>query len=283
MSQLSLLNKEKGINYYNMTSDQILEALKKIHSTDVFISECKNGQTWNNQHLLKLDAWVLKRTYSPLTTIGYEIKVTRQDFEQDQKWTNYLDLCNLFSFVCPAGLIRSTDLPPHIGIIWMSNSGKLHVKHKPERRTPNPEKQNALLIYALMSRSKIVKDMYEANHIEEPTADKISATQEYLQRCKENQELSYLIKGYVKDLYYDLKSKEDNLIQRERVVKGFEDQLSRLGITWDSTSKNWQDDNKVSIQINELKKSIDYNVIREMKTLSQILNQTAINLEALEK
>jgi hypothetical protein len=278
-----LLIKEKGLLHYNMTSEQILKSLQEQHTKDVFISECKNGKTWNNSNLLKLDAWVLKRSYSPLTTIGYEIKISRQDFENDQKWNNYLSLCHFFSFVCPAGLIRNTDLPSNIGIIWVSNSGKLHVKHKPERNTPDPAKQNSLLIYALMSRSKIVRDMNEVNKIDEPAGDRIKAIREYLERCKENKELSRMIKGYVKDLYYNLQSKEDNLIQRERVIKGFEDRLSMLGITWDSTSKNWQDDNKVSIQINELKKSIDYNTIRDMKHLSQILNNTATQMENLIK
>jgi hypothetical protein len=95
---------------------------------DVFITECKNGETWGARDLYKLDAWVLKRTYSPLTTIGYEIKVSRSDFENDQKWTNYIDLCHEFFFVCPGGLIRATDLPSSVGLIWVSSTGNLHIK-----------------------------------------------------------------------------------------------------------------------------------------------------------
>jgi len=70
-----------------VTSGDILKLLASKHAGDVLVDECKNGQSWG-RNLLKMDAWVLRRTWSPLTTIGYEIKVSRQDFEADQKWTD---------------------------------------------------------------------------------------------------------------------------------------------------------------------------------------------------
>ena len=61
-------------------ADQVLTLLRNKHSKDVFVSECKNGETWGARDLLKMDAWVLLRSYSPLTTVGYEIKISRRDF-----------------------------------------------------------------------------------------------------------------------------------------------------------------------------------------------------------
>lgn len=63
MVQQSLV-KEKGLLHLNgITSNQILSLLEAKHSKDVFVPECKNGETWGARDLLKIDAWVLRRSY----------------------------------------------------------------------------------------------------------------------------------------------------------------------------------------------------------------------------
>jgi len=271
MMQQSLI-KEKGILRLNgITRGQILWLLQKKHAKDVIVPECKNGETWGARDLLKLDAWVLLRTYSPLTIIGYEIKCSRQDFEQDQKWTNYLGLCHLFYFVCPAGLIRATDLPNQIGIIWASKD-KLHTKRKAERIKPDIEKLNRLLIYVVMARSQIVDNMYQVNN--EPPKSQLQLLKEATEKANEKRELAYFIKGHVRDIFTETQKASRELKYREDTIKQFEEQLKLLGITWDSHNNTWQDAMRVKNEIDLLKKRIDSRTLDKMKQLASQLNET---------
>src|SRR3990172_4981 len=273
------LIKEKGLLHLNgITSGKIISILEKKHSKDVFVPECKNGETWGARDLLKLDAWVLVRTYSPLITIGYEIKCSRADFEADQKWTSYLDLCHQFYFVCPAGLIRATDLPSNIGLIWASKD-KLHTKHKAERRQPDIEKMNRLLIYVLMSRSKIVADM-NAVHAPDPKT-RLEYIRDSIADATARKELSYIVKGHIREVSEALHKKESKLTFREQDMKRFEKQLAKLGITWNSDSHNWQDTEKVSQSIDKLKATLDNWTLRNMGEVGSRMK--ALADELLEK
>jgi len=271
MMQQSLIREKGMLRLNGITGGQILSLLQKKHAKDVIVTECKNGETWGARDLLKLDAWVLLRTYSPLTTIGYEIKCSRQDFEHDQKWTNYLGLCHLFYFVCPAGLIRVTDLPNRIGIIWASKD-KLHTKRKAERIEPDIEKLSRLLIYVVMARSQIVDNMYEVNS--EPPKSHLQLLKEATEKANEKRELAYFVRGHVRDIFTQTQKASRELKYREDMIKQFEEQLKLLGITWDSHNNTWQDARCVENEINLLKKRIDRQTLGEMKRLARQLNET---------
>jgi hypothetical protein len=273
------LQKEKGIlSISGYNAGQITGLLANHHFKDVFICECKNGETWGARDLLRLDAWVLKRTYSPLTTIGYEIKVSRADFEQDQKWVNYLPLCHYFYFVCPAGLIRSVDLPQGIGLVWVSSSGKLHYKNKAERKTPDYEKQNGLLIYALMARSKIVADMYQTKSVEKP---RLEMLREYVQQAEERKTLAYFVKSHIKARQEKLDEKERELSYRESDIKRFTEQLTKLGITWDAENRQWRDTYRVENEIRALKNQLSEEFLRNMEVVGNALLKTGNEIKAL--
>jgi len=263
--QASLI-KQKGIWSINgITASQILALLETKHTKDVFIAECKNGETWGARDLLKLDAWVLKRTYSPLTTIGYEIKCSRADFENDQKWVGYLDLCHLFYFVCPAGLIRSTDIPSNIGLIWVSNAGKLHTKRKATRATPDVQKQNGLLIYSLMSRSKIVANMMDINYSTEPP-DRLQKYRDVIEKANERKELAWFVKSHIKKFAEEVRKKDVEFGNREYAIKNFEERLLKLGISWDSSVDDWTDRTRVTNEIDILGKQIDDTTLRNIES-----------------
>lgn len=275
------VKKEKGnLHLDGITSGDILTMLAKKHSDDVFIPECKNGETWGARDLLLIDAWVLRRTYSPLKIIGYEIKCSRRDFEQDQKWTGYLDLCHEFYFVCPAGLIRATDLPNRIGIIWVTNN-RLHTKRKAERVEPDAEKLLRLLIYVVMSRSRIVDNMYETGK-PEPKSN-LELKREELERAQAQGDLAGFVRGHVREVYETCRQKELDISYRERTVKRFEDHLAQLGIKWDSEKHDWQDIAEVENQIGLLKKHIDWGTLRDMELLSTKLTQVVAAIKDLTK
>ena len=250
--------------------------LETKHTKDVFIAECKNGETWGARDLLKLDAWVLQRTYSPLTTIGYEIKCSRADFENDQKWIGYLDLCHLFYFVCPAGLIRSTDIPSNIGLIWVSKSGRLHTKRKATRAIPDIQKQNGLLIYALMSRSKIVANMMDINYRNEPP-DKLREYRAIVEGANERKELAYFVKAHIKKFSEEVHKKDTEFGNREYNIKIFEERLAKLGIVWNSKNSDWMDRTRITNEIDILGKQIDDTTLRNIETVGiQLTNLVTV-------
>lgn len=270
---------EKGIMHLSgIDSAQIMQALAEKHKYDVFIDECKNGKTWGAEYV-RMDAWVLQRTWSPICTTGYEIKVSRQDFEQDQKWGNYLDLCHYFYFVCPSGLIRGIDLPSDVGLMWMSKNGTLHVKRKATRHSPNPEKMNQLLIYALMSRSKIVANMNEI-HKNEPV-DRLQELRQVIERANERKDLAYFINGHIKQIYADMVKREEKIAQKNAYVDEFAQRLSKLGITWNPDANDWQERNKAYSEIDCLFKHISWSDLDDMKRLSVLLGNVVKEISVL--
>lgn len=134
---------------------EILNLLLSRHAEDVCVPECKDGSTWDRTHR-RLDLWVLKRSWSPVTMIGYEIKVSRSDFLSDDKWPAYLSMCNQFYFVCPSKLISVEEVPATAGLLWMAATGsRVYIKKKAPRR--EIEVPANLLLYILITRATINK------------------------------------------------------------------------------------------------------------------------------
>ena len=146
----------------NLNAKQIVALLAKKHEKDLFVAECKDGSTWSEGGALRLDAWAMRRSWTQWTTWGYEVKVNRPDFVQDEKWTEYLPLCHRFSFVCPYHMIEPEELPPSVGLLWVTKTGnRLYTKRKAANR--EIETPLSVLLYVLMSRAVIVSNMWEAN------------------------------------------------------------------------------------------------------------------------
>ncbi len=263
---------------WSPTAEQIKTALATHHSKDVFVDECKNGPTWTTTGLARMDAWVLCRTWSPMTIIGYEIKVSRADFEQDQKWTAYLPLCHAFYFACPAGLIRSTDLPKGVGLKWYSKAGNIHTKLRAERHEPDPEKLNQLLIYVLMCRSKITKEPQR----EEP--DHLAAIKEIVETAEKKKELASIVSGHIQMRYVEMMKQVQEARWKEEAAQRFREQLAQIGISWDPEKNSWDRNEQVSRQIQELRKDLlDRWDLAEISTLGDRLTKFATKMEALQE
>lgn len=279
--QLSMakIRKEKGsLALTGITSKAILHLLKVRHYQDVFIPECKNGETWGARDLLKLDAWVLCRTYSPLRTIGYEIKVSRSDFEHDTKWEGYLPLCHEFYFVCPAGLIRNHDLPSRVGLVWASKDA-LFTKRRAQRIEPDWDKLTGLLIYALMARSQIVDSMHDRD--KEPELSHLELIRQWTEEANTRKELAIFVKGHIQQTYKRIMDLELSFKLREDHIQCFKEALAKLGITWDPETDSWNENMRVREEIQALKKSVDLLDIRQMRTLAESLSKAANELEPI--
>lgn len=115
---------------------RITEALKDKHENlnDIFAAQVKIGPSGSKI----MDAVAIKKTWSPRTVIGYEIKVSRQDFLSDQKHPVYMENCNIFYFVTPKDIIHEGELPEGAGLmIYNPDTDKLRtVKKAPYRKQP---------------------------------------------------------------------------------------------------------------------------------------------------
>lgn len=105
-----------------VTSTDIKLALREMHSNraSYFITECKTCSTYfpDPQGLLIFDGLAITKSYTKPNIIGYEIKVSRSDFLQDNKWHLYLQYCNEFFFVVPKGMVKKEELPENVGLIY---------------------------------------------------------------------------------------------------------------------------------------------------------------------
>lgn len=264
-----------------ITSAEILILLKAKHAGDVFVPECKNGASSGVKDLRKLDAWVLKRSYSPLKSIGYEIKVSRHDFEQDEKWMEYLGLCHEFYFVCSAGLIREEDLPKGIGLLWVSKAGNLHTKRKAVSSEPETEPWNQLLVYVVMARAKIFASMHDRDKVEPlPPLEERRAV---VALAKERGELAEFIKGHVREVYEKARKIDHDLSWREETIRRFTEKLAKFGIVWDAETTDWQELHRVENEIDRLSKKVNWQTLNDMRHLARTLTEAADDIEELRK
>lgn len=143
-----------------ITAKDIEGLLAARHSKDVFVPQCKTGPTQCAHGLLIMDVWTMAKSWAHPLVTAYEIKVSRSDFVNDNKWRGYLDYCNSFYFVCPPKLIQPEELPKDTGLLWVSSTGtKLLTKRKaPYRDVPIPED---LYRYILMCRMRTGPDKEE--------------------------------------------------------------------------------------------------------------------------
>lgn len=202
-------------------ADQIKHALAGRHTDDLFLTEVKTGKTWNNQEMLKFDAFTMKRSWANPCLTGYEIKVTRSDFQRDDKWPGYMAYCNKFNFVCPKGLIQKEELPEEVGLIWYyPDTGALMSKRPAKHRIVDIPPD--LYMYLLMSRIEpdrhpffstqreyceaLISDKQEKQHLGQRVSSKLS---------EENNQL----RKEMKDLQWEKEHREKDLQLFERLKK----------------------------------------------------------------
>jgi len=211
-----------------ITANKILGLLAERHHKDVFVPECKDGPTWSGSHL-RLDAWAMPRSWSKLRYIGYEIKISRSDFLKDQKYVEYLNLCNELYFVCPQGIIKEDELTDGIGLLIVSKNGtNLYTKKKAKFR--EIEIPVGLLHYIIMCRARITKNMYDGY----PENDL-----DHWRTIYEQKKESYIIghavakriRSEIAEKIAKVESENERIIKKMENYDSLRDLLSGMGIT----------------------------------------------------
>lgn len=134
-----------------MTSYEIKGRLADKHVKDFFMTEVKNGPTQLVEQggLAILDALAIRKSWVNPLFIGYEVKVSRQDFMRDTKWHKYLPLVHQFYFVCPPGIIQPEELEPDVGLMYATAKTFSVKKRAPYR---NIEIDSLMLMYIIMNK-----------------------------------------------------------------------------------------------------------------------------------
>ncbi|MBS4172102.1 MmcB family DNA repair protein [Bacillus sp. FJAT-49736] len=134
-----------------VTAQDIKYVLSVKHREDFFLTEVKNGSTWSSRELAIMDGLAIKKSWAKPCLTGYEIKVSRSDFMNDEKWPVYKELCHRFYFACPTGLIQAEELPDDVGLVWFNPEKKtLYTRKKAKFR--DIEMSADLFYYIILSR-----------------------------------------------------------------------------------------------------------------------------------
>ena len=228
------------------TEYSITKLLKTKHEEDIFVSQCKTGASFGNRNLGIIDGWAMKKSWSNPLYIGYEIKVSKQDFLHDDKWQKYLPFCNQFYFVCPYGMIDKNEIPEEVGLMYVSKTGtKLYTKKKAKFR--NVEIPDTIFRYILMSRTKIdsdskvnKKDFWE-NWLHEKKLD-----------LKFGSYVSKSISETVKKRIDKVEHENEKLLNENKKLQKFKEILEKLGFrTWHVN--NWGFEDSLKTKLDEIK------------------------------
>jgi hypothetical protein len=151
-----------------------------------------------------MDVWTMSRSWSKMRTCGYEIKVSRSDFKQDDKWQYYLPLCNQFYFACPKGLIKPEEVPGQCGLVYHVGKIVRSVKKAEWREVKIPEE---LYQYILMCRAKIVPTtFYNATY-----ESQLDSWRKWLAERKEGQDLGYQVRRTISTEMERMKRKVEDM------------------------------------------------------------------------
>lgn len=234
-----------------ISAERIEQLLAEKHKRGLFVAQCKNGPTWSADNLRILDAWAVRPTWSPWTTVGYEIKIARSDFEQDQKWPDYLEYCHEFSFVCPTGLIKRADLPDGVGLIWCSaNGGRLYTKVKAARHEPSYDKLVQLMSYVLLHRVETHQE--RPLDVEQSRDERMARHRQIVEQAEQRKQLAYFIGGHIRAVYERVDREALQTAEQQREVREFSTRLAQLGITWNVDDNSWSHRMDVDRQIDRL-------------------------------
>lgn len=202
-------------------------AILARHADDLIVGECKDGPTWGGSHL-RLDYWVLRRSWTKPAMIGYEVKSGRADFLADKKWQGYLPLCNELWFIAEGKkAIQPEELPESVGLLRLAGSRLITVRKAVWREIACPE---SLLTYILMCRAS-VKTEYER----QPQTDRWRA---WLAQKEEKREIGVAASRGLRELYardvQKVQSENAELRSRIESADRLRSELEAAGVNWRS-------------------------------------------------
>lgn len=257
-----------------MQAAELQAMLATKHSGDVFVPECKDGPTQTRAHR-RLDAWVLLKTWSPITTIGYEIKVSLSDWRRDAKLHDYMPLCHLLYVVAPKGIVPIEELPSGVGLIEpIGSAGRLQTRRKAARREIALPAE--LMVYVLMCRTKITREQQELIGDRNWRVEELRA---WVDGKRERQELSYAVSRRIREAFDRQQQELATERRRNDELEKVRDRIRELGFDANQSIQFWQ----VRERLNALNRTVDAMTLRQMRNAARDLTRVADALERLKE
>lgn len=252
-------------------SSRFIELLAARHSKDVFVPECKDGPTQSVSNYLRMDAWVMNKSWANPCVTGYEIKVSRSDFIGDNKWPAYLPLCNQFYFVAPKGLIDPSELSPDAGLLQVAGDGSgtrlLTKKKAPYRQVAIPED---IYRYVLMCRVKVAP--------EDPLQTPQQIWRNWLERKKEDRYLGYEVSKAIREKAQEIERENSNLKAQMQTY----DSLLRLLETFGVSPDSWGAYRDLQSRLEAARKVFDPPLLNAMRSVQRNLEAALVEADRLE-
>jgi hypothetical protein len=200
-----------------ITSKQISELLVGKYTKDfVCIPQCKIGGAWHMNNCQIIDMWCMAKSWAHPRTIGFEIKVSRNDFLRDIKWREYLNYCTEFYFVAPPDIIAPDELPPEAGLMITSKNVKMLVTKKkaPMIDVDIPE---SIYRYILMWRAKITDE-------DQTPVSNSEYWKEWLETKAINGDIGYKVSRKVSEIVRNrIEKTEDENLKLKREIKNLQE------------------------------------------------------------
>jgi len=97
---------------YDVTLNEIKGYFRRYALYQKWVSLFEFGVEWRRFDLIRVDCHKQK-------IAGFEFKISKYDLLNDEKWRNYLEYCNTFSFALPMEITKEAKekLPSKIGIL----------------------------------------------------------------------------------------------------------------------------------------------------------------------
>lgn len=251
----------------SIKAEDVLAALESRHSGDIFIPECNLGSAMKGCR--RIDAWAMRKSWSPLTTVGYEIKVSRSDFLNDEKWRDYIGFCHELWFACPWKLIAPEELPDGIGLLWMNKGGTMVRKRKAVRAVADSQKLMDAMAYILMSRTKVV-DRSETETVS------IDYWKDWLASKQEHHLIGRKVQQAINKRCADVQEENFDLKYQVKRFDKMRERLLELGLDPDET-RPWE----LGSKINQLRGVIDRSTLSRMQGVSDSLSSMVDELKAI--
>ena len=259
-----------------MTAKDIKQLLAYKHANDVFIEECKTGDS--GLGMKKLDAWVMPKSWSNMNITGYEVKVSRSDFLNDNKWMAYLPYVNSMYFVCPSGLIQPEEVPENIGLMWVSKTGtKIYTKRKAifqEKEIPV-----SLFQYILMWRASI-----NGEHSASKRLDNIDFWENWIKERRWSGEVGRQVSKKLNEMYHEnvecVRQENNELKEQIENLKDIRDFLSEIGL---NPNSRWTSRFSVKRELEKLKSGIPEGFENDIKRAIVSLRDVEETLEKIKK
>ena len=260
----------------DISAASLLAALARRHSVDVFVPECKNGPTQTGSHR-RLDAWVMLKTWSPVTMIGYEIKVSRADWRRDEKIADYMGLCNLLSIVAPKGVVPVEELPDGVGLLELAGKGdgaRLITKRRAARR--EIAVPSSLLFYVLMCRTTIDAKGEDPEQRQKWRADSL---RDWASGKEDRMKLHYAISQKIQDRFRESESARQAAEQRAADMQRIDDRIKELGFDPSQPIRAWE----IEAKLRAFDAAIPDHVLRSLERTERDLSSIRSSLEQMKR